>query len=264
MFDRVIISSDESRFLEYLPIVSKAWKKYFPEVKLTFAYLSNDKGTYLKKFVDDVLIFEPVDGVPTSNQAKMIRHLAASKYNDEVVMIEDIDTIPLQKNWFLEKTSKREKGTLLRVGSEVLEDGIFSDKIPISTMTAEGYVWKEFINPLDLSYEELALSWMNPDGRTKDNKQSLGNHPDLFSDESLIQVLLSNSNVKQTKIRRDVDIKNFWIDRSWWRIDQDKLFNDQYICCNFLRPFLRHYDFFGPIIKHIYNYQLTKNEYLNL
>ena len=268
MFDRVIISSDDSRFIEFLPIVSQAWRKFFPEVKIPLAFLSEKRYddpfiNKLEQFVDHIVIFKPIERIPTPNQSKMIRHILAGYYQDkEVCMVEDIDTIPLQRNWFEEKTNSREKNTMLRVGSEVL-GGIFADKIPISTMTAESHIWRKVINPGDMEYEDLMNSWRTPLGKTMDNKQDFGNEPDFFSDESLIQVLIKNSKTGETKVKRDVDIHSDWIDRSWWSINEEKLFRGEYICCNFLRPFLRHYSFFEPIIKYIYGKQINKTDYEN-
>ena len=72
MFDRIIVSTDENpMFLQFVPIVSKAWKKYFPEKKLSIAFVSSrDKNDNVVKEMSkygDVKVFKPVEGIPTAN-----------------------------------------------------------------------------------------------------------------------------------------------------------------------------------------------------
>jgi len=252
---RIIVSADDSQFVEFLPAVYSAWKKFFPEIRLTLAFLSDrehDDPIFdaLRKYAD-LYVYNSIDGIPVPNQAKMIRYICATQFEDEVVSVEDIDTIPLQREWFEKKFSERKPGTMLRVGKEVFYNTIFDDKMPISTMTAEGHVWKSLINPLSLSYNDLMNSWKTPLLKTKDNKQNFGNKPEVFSDESLIQCLMWETKTPETFVFRDVNIHKDWIDRSFWKVDVDKLNRGEYICCNFLRPFRRHKEFFKPILKYI-------------
>ena len=52
MFDRVVVSTDEDkRFIQFVPIVSAAWKRYFPEVSLSIAFVTD-------RNLDDPLVIQ--------------------------------------------------------------------------------------------------------------------------------------------------------------------------------------------------------------
>ena len=115
MIDRVIISADEKTyFKEYLKIVVKAWDKFFPEVKISLAFVTNESRinpAFLEIDNLEVTNFPIIPNIPIANQAKMARHYLACSYGDEIITIEDIDTIPMQRTWFEEKFKKRKKET---------------------------------------------------------------------------------------------------------------------------------------------------------
>jgi len=255
-FDKIIVSSDDSPcFLNFWPIVCQAWKKYF-EVTPTLAFVSNrDKDDELVKRLmtfGDVVLVPEVDGIPRANQAKVARFLVASSFNDQVCMIEDIDTIPLENSYVESRLRFREKHKILTIGKEVYEDTSHKGKFPISNITAEGFKFKELFNPRDLGHAEVIMSFA--DMKTFDAKESITNLPDNFSDESLIRALIHINGLRNSVIdvRRDVDIRDQWIDRSWWRIDVEKLNRGQYISCNFLRPFKENAHLALPVIEFVY------------
>jgi hypothetical protein len=266
MLDRVIVGADdESYFVEYLPIVAKAWQKYFPEARLTLAFVSdkNPDSSLIGKMrkYADVHVFPKVLGIPLANQAKMSRHVLASTFEDEVCMIEDIDTIPLQREYFEKKIMSRKSKTLLCVGHDVYVGTPHEGKFPISTMTSEGKIFREFLNPLGLEYLALLESWKNIE--TEDNKAKITSHATVFSDESLIRKLIDSwDSAKITKTTRGVDIRREWIDRSWWRVDVVKLKSDEYVTCNFLRPPSRHYAEMLEVFLHIYGHLPYRSEVL--
>ncbi len=254
MVDRLIISADEqSYFKQYLKIVVKAWKKFFPELKISLAFVaeSNISPNIFEGISPDleVKVFPLIDGIPTANQAKMARHFLACQYADELVTIEDIDTIPLQSQFFKNKFESRKKQTILFVGKEVYEHTSDRGKCPISTMTGESYLMKTLVNPENLTYEQFIISFIGIEKFDKKEDISKQN----FSDESLIRFLLDKNVVATTKVNRSVDIGSDWIDRSWWNINAEKLSNHGYITCNFLRPFSTNYGNMQLVVDFIYN-----------
>lgn len=262
-FDRIIVSSDDSPFIQYWPIVSNAWKKFFPEKKICLAFVTNrnEDDEYVKKLKNfgEVYLFKTISNIPSANQAKMARHVLASQFTDEICMIEDIDTIPLQRNFVEKITIQREKDKLLAVGSEVYANSEHSGKFPMSNITAEGYIFKEIVNPDNLSYEDLVNSWV--DIKVYDHKEAINVDAYTFSDESLYRVLINKWNPKKDRIcfaNRNVNIKNEWIDRSWWGINVRKLNEGKYVCCNFLRPFDENYSKIEPLVDFIYGEKMLK------
>jgi|LakMenE01Jun11ns_1017448.scaffolds.fasta_scaffold9868034_3 hypothetical protein len=271
MFDRVIVSSDESHFKDFWPIVATSWKKFFPNKKACLAFVSdrdeNDPLVLNLKKWGEVYLFPIQKNIPTANQAKMYRYILAGQFDNDVCMIEDIDTIPLQTNFINRILSFRKKNELLRVGSEVYKGTKDEGKFPTSNLTAESYIFKKLLNPNNLNYEELFKSWI--DINVFDKKESVNNFFGKnyeFSDESLMRVLIntySPSGNNICEIERNVDIKKDWIDRSWWKIDEYKLKNNDYVICNFLRPFVENYKKIEPIVKFIFdNENISQNEIL--
>lgn len=263
-FDKVIVSSDDSpMFLNFWPIVCQAWKKYF-DITPTLAFVSNrDSNDSLIKRLScfgEVVVVPEVEKIPAANQAKVARFLVASSFAEQVCMIEDIDTIPLQRDFFERRLSLRPKNKVLTIGKEVYENTPHRGKFPISNITAEGSKFKELFNPRSLSYDEAIRSFIGT--RTFDNKEDISNPPHEFSDESLIRALIhANNFIDQTfEVRRDVDIRSHWIDRSWWSIDEAKLKADAYVICNFLRPFKENVHQFTPIVRHVYGNYPDINE----
>jgi hypothetical protein len=271
MFDRIIVSSDDSDFKDFWPIVSRAWKKYFPDKKISLSFVTDKEEDHpvvvgLRKW-GEVYLFPVIPNIPTPNQAKMYRHILAGQFNEEVCMIEDIDTIPLQKKFILDILSKRKKDHILRVGAEVYKGTKDEGKFPTSNLTAESYIFKKLINPENLDYDSLFKTWCNI--RYYDHKESVNNTPDPtgsiggFSDESLMRVLIkkySPNGDGVCEIDRGVNIYHDWIDRSWWNIDLNRLKTDSYVLCNFLRPISENFQRCEPVYKYIFNNDEIKKE----
>jgi hypothetical protein len=261
LFDRVIVSSDDSpMFLNFWPCVSRAWLKFF-DIQPTLALVSNRPDTHplfsrLRQF-GEVYKIEPVSGIPISNQAKLARFILASKMHDQVCMIEDIDTIPLQRNFVEALVKRRKPQNLLAVGHEVYEiagSKQHRGKFPISNITAEGEVFKKLINPYGLCDSALIESFVGM--RVFDLKEDISNDPSCFSDESLIRALIYNHDLEHLvqKEARYVNPLTDWIDRSWWMVDEEKLNRGGYVACNFLRPCKPNAFRFNEIYKYIYGF----------
>lgn len=254
--DRVVISSnDDPTFYSFWPIVCTAWEKYFGvPVELAFVTDRNKNDPLVKKMkkCGNVHLFPTIDGIPTPNHAKVARLVLASKYGDEVCLVHDIDSIPLQSKYGNELLKQRIKNHVLCVGAELYYNTPHHGKFPMGWITTEGHTFKQLLNINNLSDEHLFNSWKNT--QIFDNKEAINQHPNIFSDESLIRVCFRGSNVKQTHALINVDMKKDWIDRSWWNIDIQKLNNGQYTDCNFLRPFSTYKDQIRPIVEYVCGY----------
>lgn len=259
--NRVILSTDDNEtYINFWPIVAKAWKKFF-DVEVSLAYVSESPDQKLLERMrqyGEVVVYTPVKGIPAGNQAKMARFFLASKYLDDVCMVNDIDTAPLSKEYFHRVLGQRQENELLAVGAELYVGTPHEGKFPIGEITAEGRVFKSLVNPQSLSFEEYINSFV---GTTVfDHKEAIEVSPSVFSDESLLRVLIQNAipqGLKTRHVPRNVDIQQDWIDRSWWSVDVNKLNSGNYVLVNFLRPLTSHISYIKPIIEYIYG----KEEY---
>lgn len=251
--NRLILSTDDSHFKEFSDIVATAWRKIFPEVKLTLAYVSETGRDQrkLETIFDEVIWFKSIPNIPNANLSKIARRYACTIYGNEICMIEDIDTAPLHKQYLETIISQRKENTLGLIGYEVYENTAHRGKVPSSYTFAESYIWKEAINPENLDFETWAKSFMGM--RMFDEKEDVCNLPPKeFSDESLMRAILQKNNYSNlTLIPRNCNPHVDWIDRSWWNIDEKKLESNGYLLVNFMRPLDRHAA--APVINHIYN-----------
>jgi hypothetical protein len=282
MINRIIVSSDDSDFLNFWPVVSQAWKKFFPEAKITLAFVTDrDNVDFLNKLESfgDVYLFPRDKSVPSANQAKICRHILACLFYDEVSMIEDIDTVPMQRK-FIEKIAyEYEDGKILFVGKEVYNNTPDEGKIPISNMTGRGSDFSVIFDPNSIIRKSIEGKRFTEDIfkiwdewkllNVFDQKESILNTPDPlgirgFSDESMIRALIekTSSHSITKKINRSVDIRDKWIDRSWWSIDEVKMKNEHYVLCNFLRPFRSNYIMCKPVIDFIFEKNMESYPFL--
>ena len=240
--DNIVLSTDDSCFKQFAPIVYSAWKKVLPDIDVVLVYITNNTDpttnkdiVKFNKIFDNVFIFNEIESIPSGNLAKVARRYVCSILENQISMIEDIDTAPLNREYILNIISKREKNHLAMVGREVLLGTPHEGKVPSSYTFAEQQVWKDAINPNNLDFFEWCKSFVGL--KIFDHKEDISASPTLFSDESLMKALLHKNNFnKITHIERNVDPKTDWIDRSWWNVDTEKLARNEYICVNFMRP----------------------------
>lgn len=257
MINQIILSTNEDRtYCEFWEPVAYAYKKMFPDVVVHLAFLTDREETdplvveYRKH--GRVTLFKPRKDVPEFGQAKMIRFILASMQGNEVCYIDDIDIFPLVKTFITNKTDKRPANRLLCVGGEVYNN---NGCYPVSQMTAEGYVWKNLINPKDLSYNDLIETFI---GNVQfDKREDIMIELDFakdsyFSDERLIRRLRHENPVPIFEMRRGYN--NFLdatLDRYAWDVNLEKLNNHVYQNAHGIRPYGNNVEEYKPLLQYI-------------
>jgi len=253
---KVILSCDDNQlYRDFWPIVSWAYGKMGFETHL--AYVTNKQSHDLP---GNVTIFKPVPDVPEGNQGKFARFYLASTLN-ETCYIDDIDLFPLDLNFIIKKVAQRPIHVLLCVGAEVY--GYNTGTYPISQMTAEGVIWKEFINPNDLSFADCVRSLK--DKAWFDDRENINIWPEhsakredyYFSDERLIKRLIYENPVPKLELRRGyddyleatIDRATFNKDKNEWVYDREKLKRGGYVNAHCVRPFNQ--ELMQPLIDYI-------------
>jgi hypothetical protein len=238
-------------FLNYWPVVARSWRELFNLVP-TLVVVANSNFDYsiiskLEQF-GEVEVLEALVDVPEPNQAKLARWFYACQQKASVVSIEDIDTIFLKSDFLISRLKEYEHGKLLGVGSEVYEfhEGLM--KFPASNLTGSGELFaKLFGYHEDMSFKEFVEQFK--DSRICDDLEDPFKSPKQFSDESLIRALRVSSRFTDIKvIRRDIDIRNEWLDRSWWPSNSTMNIS-QYTTVNFLRPLRENFDSCRKVIE---------------
>ena len=254
--DRVILSSDSNpQFLNFWPIAAESWKKIFG-IAPTLALVSKKpvNSITLEKLREfgEVYTFISNSKAPLPNQAKMVRWYLAGKLANELVTIEDIDTIYLTSDYLLNRLSFFQNGKLLGIGNEVNQDDPnYKGKFPASNLTGRNETFKAFFKSHSSeSFEEFLARFQGM--RIFDEREDPFNKPRNFSDESLIRALRATgkSDLILT-IPRNVDIQTGWMDRSWWPKSDEipenailanllrPLYNNQHRCRNLIQLFFQ-------------------------
>lgn len=241
--DKIILSCNEDpTYLHFWPHVAWAYKKIFPDVEIMLAFLTdrkeNDPLVIEYKKYGTVKLFHIHPVIPQFAQAKMIRFILASQQDESVCYVDDVDLFPLSKTFITDKTDKRPNHSLLCVGGEVYHN---NGCYPVSQMTAEGKIWKKFINPDNLEWPELMESYIKPVkyDRREDPMIKLDFANDnYFSDERLIRRLREENPVPVFEQKRGYEnYLEATIDRATWQINEEKLFNHGYVNAHCGRPY---------------------------
>ena len=201
----VLSTNDDPRYYEFWPVVSQAWKKLFPEINLVLAYVSynEDRVPELEKY-GKVVHYYPLDGIPVQNQAKVSRMFAMSLL-DGYVMMNDIDIMPLSRDYTEYCCSFIEKDKITCIGTDTYEGSTEAGKFPISYFCGDSAAISEVVNPEGLTYSELLNSWVGM--KDIDHKEDISRNidpenPECFSDESLIRALINRWEGKDTRVNR--------------------------------------------------------------
>lgn len=260
MIDQIILSSNENKtYIEFWEPISQVYKKMFPGIKVHLAFLSPRREDdhfvkYLRRF-GDVTLFNPLPEIQEFAQAKLIRFILASRQKGDVCYIDDIDLFPLRREFITEKTDRRPKDHILCVGGEVYEN---NGCYPISQMTAEGYVWKQLINPNDLFFWDLMKYWQNM--QIVFNEMEDLNCPTnwynwtCFSDEKFLRKLrhLNKQAPPIFELPRGYnDYLTATLDRAKWNLDLKRLKNHEYQNAHGRRPYSMFAKDYEPLIEYI-------------
>jgi len=261
MIHNIILSANEDpNYISFWPAVAYAYRSIFKDVEVHLAFLTNRSADdpYINELSDHgtVTVFRPLPDVSEFAQAKMIRFILASQLGEQVSYVDDIDLLPLSYKFITDKTGARPKGKLLAVGGEVYNN---NGCYPVSQMTAEGWLWKQIINPHGLGYKELFDSWRGTSKVMFDQREN----PDIkldwakdeyFSDERLIRRLRTITPVPVFEMQRGY--RNFMeatVDRYDWKIDPVKLVNHVYVNAHGIRPYS--FEKYKPLLDYIdHNY----------
>ena len=250
---KIVLSSNEDpTYFSFVEVVKWAYEKMGFEVHL--AILSRNKAL---DSIKNVRRYEPVGTLPEFSQAKMIRFILASELEGPVY-IDDIDLFPLSKKFIMDAVDQRPEGHLLCVGGELYDN---NGCYPVSQMTAEGSVWKQFINPNDKTHQELFKEWSSAECMY-DRREDMGlkldwTKDDYFSDERLIRKLTALNPVPKKEIPRGYsDYLDATIDRHTynkltksWDFDRQKLKNHGYVNAHGERPYSD--ELYKDLIKYI-------------
>jgi len=242
MNKRIILSTnDDVTYYNYAPLVTKAWRTFIPDCKISFAYVGNSEFQYecIQSLSDDSYWFKEISDVPTPNHSKVARMIIAAEHENDICLFSDLDIIPLQGEYFnnLFNISEKNEGIVCAgFDAPCYQRHPDIGKVPVCYMVGKGKFFKTLSNPDNKKYDELIESWK--DVFVFDTKESINRHP--FSDESLYRTMFEKSNIPKFGISRgwSTGRADYRIDRVAWKDTNIAMISEgHYIDCHTIRPY---------------------------
>lgn len=161
--DRVILASDDNKnYIEFWPIVAKAWAHF--GVKPTLIYTGKDDD-FIDSEVGEVIRIPKIANLSSAFLAQNLRLLIPSLFPSEVSIISDIDNLPMNKSFFFNPIRKYEKDKFVSYRSDCADP----DQLSMMWNVASGETWKEMFSVSSMSeiYEKV-ISWYSTEYRAYD------------------------------------------------------------------------------------------------
>ncbi len=224
--DRVILATDDNpNYIQLWPIVAQAWKEVVG-IRPTLVVVAS-KQIKVDETIGDVIYFEPLEGIPTSYQAQVIRLFAPSLFPDDVCLVSDIDMIPLQKSYFVDDLRALPEDNFV-IYRDKASDWYEERKMyPMCYVAAKGKVFGEIFGVNEESAREKLTEWY---------ALGLG-----WNTDEVMMARIINSwpflNSRVSKLGRQGGQS---IDRLSWHYDVKDLKHGRLFDAHVPRPYLQH------------------------
>lgn len=87
-------------YLQIFPLIYQVWKKRF-NLECYCILISKIIPDYLRDYKDNIILFDPLEGLHEIYIAQVIRLLYPILFPDKTVLITDLDIIPVKKDYFI-------------------------------------------------------------------------------------------------------------------------------------------------------------------
>ena len=110
-----LMSSDSNpEYLDFWPVVAKAWLKL--DIRPVLFYIQTDKNRHPEQIADcPVHILEPIPDISIKIQASSLRYWGCCYYPDNIVVISDIDLIPLSREFFIDRLREADDDSYIHI-----------------------------------------------------------------------------------------------------------------------------------------------------
>lgn len=264
----IITTTNEiDTYYSFLPSSYQNWKKLFPNCTYILGLITNknEDSEFVKrakKFCDKIFIYKELENVESGVQAKTTRMFLTTQFENDINIIIDIDYYLLNKKWLTEKIKPAiNENKFITIGNNGYLNTRDSGKWQMCLTTAKSTIFQKILNPEKKDYTEWFNHYMNIKNPI-DNKESLSNKFNNFSDESLFRYIMINHNDQQfiNEIWLKQDREDFIlqkaikrIDRGWWKnsFNINKLNEGYFIDSQPLRPFDKNLVHLKPILYYL-------------
>ena len=139
--DLCLVASDlNTDYIDFFPLVLKAWKDIVG-IDIKLILISDFLPENLIEYKNNIILFKPIENIPTAFQAQCIRILYPCILNKNIIL-SDMDLIPLNRTYYTDNIEKYKEDSFI-VYRNVLED---IKQYPICFCIANSKIWKEIFN----------------------------------------------------------------------------------------------------------------------
>jgi hypothetical protein len=138
--DTCLVACDlNGNYTDFVPLVFKLWKNIV-KVKVKLVLISEYIPSVLDPFKDDIILFRPIENIPTAFQAQCIRVLYPSLLESKNgIIISDMDLIPLNSDYYNKNIESYSNESFI-VYRNVIDEYF---QYPICFCAATPNTWKE-------------------------------------------------------------------------------------------------------------------------
>jgi hypothetical protein len=214
-----IVSSDNTHYLDYWPVISKAWNKI--GIHPILVQINGSKHDMIETAEETVYFLPQIDGIKTSFQAQIARLWIMTKLNGSCI-ISDIDMMPLNKAYF-NQASEYPADTIVSYCSDAAK--IFDGTYPMCYIVSDAAIFTECLTSKD--WEEWTVEMANL-------------YDQSWSTDQLILTSILNAYPKTFHLNRgwnESGIADNRIDRLSWYYSRKLLQKGEYYDAHLLRPY---------------------------
>jgi len=227
-------ANENPDYYSFWPLVSRVWKEYMG-IEPILIFIGNEIPEGINEDYGRIILFEPIEGIPTATQSQFIR-LWYTQFMDDITITTDIDMFPLSKSYFISQIKKIEDDKFVILG--FLPTG-FS----ICYNIAKPETFRELLN-LKPDFSENILPTFNEAKKKGDQ---------WFTDEIYLDRNLSSyKGDKLIRFHRGNNPQLTRIDRNNWVYNSSMLKLGTYYDCHSIRPYTK----FKQEIDRLINYIL--------
>lgn len=225
-----IVSTDANPYYaDFWSVVSEIWYTKFNVIPV-LAFIGDDDFSIDTSF-GKVIRIKPIDGIPLHLQTQIVRFWIPSLFLDDVVIISDIDMLPISRNYFINTIEHLDNDAYCHINPCIDTYG----RLPACYHIAKGSVFRDV---LEIDYNwEIFLRKVITHPRVISESRQLATQ--WFADEiySSFKVLSHKNNSIIKLINRKNGQNGYRIDRLHWRYNNLLLSYDYYYDAHSIRPF---------------------------
>ena len=141
--------NENKLYLEFVPIFIKTWNKLYPNVDVIIILIAKQIPENLLLYKNNIILFEPLEGVLTSFISQFIRLLYSCILDYENgILITDMDMLPMNKSYYTKHISDFDNDKFIYYRENIC---LNYKQIAMCYNIATPKIWKDIfkINSLD-------------------------------------------------------------------------------------------------------------------